>query len=73
MIIENIPVEKPNETHGLTSYLFKLKIGQSVLVDTTYGGAKSCIRAAKSRMVDPLDGEFRVVKESGKVRVGRVE
>lgn len=78
-VIEDIPVTKPagldkREKTGLVRALFKMRVGQSALFQTTYATAHNAISKARRRKLSaPLKGRFLVVPEGNGVRVGRVE
>lgn len=56
----------------ITSALYRMKVGQSALVDTSYYSAYSIVRMAKIRHYQPLEGDFLVSREGSKVRIGRI-
>lgn len=57
--------------NGLTAQIAAMKPGQSVLTDKTYNSIYQCLRAAKGRQKNPVVGEFAIVPEGDKFRIGR--
>lgn len=71
--IEDKPVTPiyRGKANGFTAQLSAMKVGQSVLSDKSYNSIYQCIRAAKGRQKQPVIGEFLIVPEGKKFRVGR--
>lgn len=72
MIIEDIPIIAPVRGGGLTNTLRSMNVGQSVLVDLSYQYIHATIRQAGRSVKNPLVGQFAIVPEGRKFRVGRV-